>query len=243
MDNSNPSIWEEEYVVRTREVDASGRLKLSALADYFQEAAAHHTTARQIGPYQLKKYHLAWVLSRLRIDIERYPGWGEKLLVTTWPKGEATLSAPRDFLLTDESGQPVANATSLWLLIDTDAMRPRPLSALPVDFPVDLSRVPALPEPPGKIAVPPVITTIRRRTPDPCDIDLNGHLNNACYLDWVSDCLPAEQTPPRRVEINYLSEIKISDIIVMASGASPNGLVFQGTSEQSGHPAFRSRIL
>lgn len=242
MKTADAAIYRDIYQVRTREVDAAGRLKMSALADYFQEAAAHHTTALQIGPYQLKEYRLAWVLARLRIVIERHPGWGEKLTVHTWPKGDAPLAAARDFRLTDEQGRVVALASSTWLLLDIDAMRPRPLSALPVDFPVDPSLPPAMAEAPEKIPAPSPATILRRRSPNPCDIDLNGHLNNACYLDWVADSLPADHSPVHGVEINYLAEIKAGDLIAVSTAETCRGLVVQGVRESDGSTAFRARI-
>jgi len=241
--NCSPAIWQQQYEVRTREVDTAGRLKLSAIADYLQEAAAHHTHHVQIGLYQLKPHNLTWILSRLRINIIRYPTWGEKLTVTTWPKGDNHLAAARDFRITDQRGQPVAAATSIWFLLDLHTFKPRPIAVLPTPFHVDRTLPEAIAEAPGK--VPSVASELKpalTSAPQPSDIDINGHLNNACYFDWLANSLAPETPPFAQVDINYLAEVKLGDTVALKVDRHDDFILIEGIDHSSNRSAFRTRL-
>jgi len=238
------TVWKQHYEVRTREIDPAGRLKFSAIADYLQEAAAHHTHQLKIGLYQLKPYGLTWILSRLRIEMKRYPGWGEKLIVHTWPKGDNHLAAARDFRLEDHNGEVVAIATSIWFLLDFHTMKPRPLAALPTTFEVDSTIPEALAEAPEKVPATPADTPeVLRCSPQRNDIDLNGHLNNACYFDWIANALRPEDAPFRRIDINYLAEVKLDNEIGIRIARQDGQVLAEGVNLHSGHSAFRARLM
>jgi hypothetical protein len=53
-----------------------------------------------------------------------------------------------------------------------------------------------------------------RRTVRYSDLDVNGHMNNCRYMDWVSDTLPGTFHASHRVSeftVNYLSEARESE--------------------------------
>ncbi len=236
----------EIFKVRTREVDQHGKLKLSAVADYLQEAAARHTTLHGIGPFQLRTKNLFWVLSRLRIDIFNYPEWGENVIVKTWPKGSRQIVASRDFLLEKEDGSPVGVATSQWLLLNADTKKPCSLELVATAFPILPDVPPAIAEAPPK--VPKLPRCDHRITHDPCfsDIDLNDHLNNTRYVDWAIDALPptVQDRQITSLAVNYLSEIKYGETTTLTTAAiDGNTFDTEGEITASGVAAFRTRII
>lgn len=80
------SLYRKDYEVDVSHVDFSQRLKLSSLFIYFQDLAVLHAENLGIGmKSMLEKHNAIWVLARMRVDINRYPVWGEKITIETWP--------------------------------------------------------------------------------------------------------------------------------------------------------------
>lgn len=66
-----------------------------------------------------------WVLSRLHVQIQKYPLWRDRIQVETWATSRlGGVRAYRDFRLLDANDEPVGAATSLWLLLDVNTRRP-----------------------------------------------------------------------------------------------------------------------
>ena len=84
------------------------------------------------------------------------------------------------------TGEDLGRATSLWVLFNIRAVS----SAVPGDigenYPYDLSHGAALPDP-GKIKLPDDMELIRTRTVAYSEVDMNSHLNNAKYADWICE--------------------------------------------------------
>jgi acyl-ACP thioesterase len=233
----------EHFKVRTREVDAAGRLKLSAVADYFQESAARHTESWGMGFSTLKAHGLFWVLSRMRIDMLSYPSWGEKLTLKTWPKSARQLIAPRDFILSDEAGKTVSRGVSLWFLLDAEFLKPQPLSRLPHSFQVAPDGQDAIDEAPAKVPAPKNICSSINRTCLNSNIDFNQHLNNAVYLDWISDAL-FEYIPEAQInslQLNFLNELKLHEHITIDL-ADNNGVITVQGQKSDATTVFRAAL-
>ena len=69
--------------------------------------------------------------------MDRYPGWGEEILVKTWPRGIERLFALRDFLITSRQGEVLGRVTSNWLLVDLTTRRPKRLEEVFKRMPID----------------------------------------------------------------------------------------------------------
>lgn len=205
-DTKKIETWKETYRVRSYEAAQDGRLSLPSLCDYLQEIAGNHAAELGLALGQLGR--LTWVLNRLRVSTDRRPEWGEDVDIVTWPSGRNGLVANREFLVSDSSGT-CARASSQWLLFDLDTRRP---VRLPES--VTTLRVPDLElplGPPERMALSPgpelMRTTVRRS-----DLDMNGHVNNVRYLDWMLDSLQ-EGAYPRGVDIAFKSEALLGDEI------------------------------
>jgi len=239
-------ILRETYKVRTREIDQFGQLKLSAVADYLQETAARHTARHNIGMFELRRQNRFWVLSRLRIDLNDYPLWGENVTVETWPKGTRQIVAARDFRLTGADGRLIGLATSQWLLLDAATRKPCSLEIVAVAFPAMPDVPPAIEAPPSKVPRLPRSDRQIIREPVFSDIDLNGHLNNTRYFDWAIDAMPPEFRSRRiaSVSINFLEEIKYGETAAIDIAVIDDRTVdVEGTITNTGIAAFRTRII
>jgi acyl-CoA thioesterase FadM len=92
------------FTVRYYEVGPSRLVRPATLLDYLQDAAAEHASILRIGVQDLHHRDLTWVLSRLRLTVDRYAGVGETVLVRTWPSTRGSLSSYREFEVIDQAG-------------------------------------------------------------------------------------------------------------------------------------------
>ena len=237
-------VWQESFEVRHSEVELNGRLKLRALADYLQEAAARHAANLGVGCDDLARQNLLWVLSRIVILIENYPGPGEQLNVETWPRSPERLFAMREFAVTNQSGLPVCRASSAWLLLDAESFRPKKIETLGSVIPKNGGK-PFLTKNLPKIE-PVECAKMFTQQIRPSVIDINGHLNNAEYFALTQDALTGRignDFTIREIRMNFVSDLKSGETVAVSAGNSDAGKHYAEGRNESGGIAFQSEIV
>jgi acyl-ACP thioesterase len=205
-----PTLWTQPFRVRAYETDPHGTLTIQSLCDYLQEAAGNHAEALNVSVDRLEPLGLAWVLSRLRVEVTAYPRWRESAQVLTWPSGEDRLFATREFLVQAEDGTTLARASSAWLLMNVKRKRPVRLP----DFIQALAlpdRPAPFPEAPHPLEPPSGFDHERRFRIRYSDLDLNAHVNNARYVEWIAESVPDDvmhQYQMTALQIQYRAETR-----------------------------------
>lgn len=201
---------ESGFPVRYSETDPHGRLRPIALLNYLQDAAAAHTQMLGVSVRALLERRLAWVLSRLHLQVERYPLEGEQVRVVTWPSIRGDRFTCREFEV-EASGEVVARATTSWGVLDATTRRAASVGLLPT-YPVAPRRAiaddfPSLPQ-------------VARNGESVCfralrdDLDINGHVNFTVYVRWGLETVPDEVGAdffPSSIEVGYRGEIFAGD--------------------------------
>mgnify|MGYP001232358958 CR=1 FL=1 len=213
------SKLEKEYHVHVYEAGPDGKLNLYSLFDYFQDIASEHAIKLGYGRDDLLEQNNFWVLSRIYAEISEMPEWGEKITVTTWPRGIDRLFALRDYEVRNQQGRRVSIATSSWLIIDRITKKiKRPDDTLS-SFKAQAEFRNPLPRNAGKLDAAgkdsKITSLFRVRV---SDLDVNLHTNNVNYLKWVIDTHSQEfilDNIPVFVEINYLAESRFDDEIII----------------------------
>lgn len=205
--------YREHISVRSYDADQDGRLKPGALFNYFQEAAWHHAEMLGFGYAALLEQELFWVLSRVQLEWLHELRWGDKLTVETWPKGVSRLFALRDFIVRGPDGAEAIRATSAWLTLDISSKRPRRPEQI-MDREVMLEEEHAIEDFPGKIVMPTDLGDVDTRVARYSDLDVNRHVNNARYVDWLFDALPPNNdnaVPFSRLNVQFTGEAQWGD--------------------------------
>ncbi len=200
------NFLEQHYKTRYSETDCNGRLKLKSFLDYAQEIAGEHAAMLGAGIPKLRESHRAWLLSRIKLRINEYPGVGEQLRVLTYPAGFDRLFARREFRFFNEKNDCVAEATSLWLLVDMQAKRILAAQQEVGALMPDNSSMPIAFESIGKLHADDGTNILLQCAIRDTQIDLNGHLNNAEYAGLIQDTL-GNGCYPREFQINYQKAI------------------------------------
>ena len=210
--SSKENILRESYAIRSYEVNAGGRLSIPSIFNLLQDAASSHALKLGVSVPQLLNSNFTWVLSRIYLKMNQYPGWGDEIQVHTWPSGIQQIFALRDFDIR-KNDSTIGSCVSAWIIIDTANRRPvRPASFARQLNPVDRRQIPD--HPLGKL---PVLTTpqvekrfdVRYR-----DLDINQHVNNVSYIEWLLECIPGIVESDRclaELEVNFLGEAFYGD--------------------------------
>ena len=181
-----------------------------------QEAASQHAAALGVSIQQLLSENYTWLLSRLKIKLKTYPAWNERLTIDTWPSGIQRLFALRDFELKDQNNHTVGAALSAWLVLDT--AKKRPVRAGPfVDRlkPVEGNHI--LPDQLDKLPHLENHSHERIFRVRHGDLDINRHVNNASYVEWLLEGIPdgvLNEMGIVELEINFLAESFRQDRII-----------------------------
>lgn len=180
--------YKEDFTVRSYQTDLNARMKPSAILEVMQEAAGQHSERLGVGRNALLAKNVAWVLTRVEVDMDRYPTFEETFSVETFPMPTRRCFFPRYYIFRDASGVEIGRAATLWVLLDfgTRSMIKPDIVQKYLPDNSDLLAPLGLPA-----AVTEVSGTLQTemRQPHYTDLDFNGHVNNTRYLDWCCDAL------------------------------------------------------
>lgn len=214
------SIYYHDLQVSSKDCTKHKTIKLPNLLDHMQEAAWSNATKLGFSTIDLMENNITWVMNRMRLKILRMPKHREEIKVETWPAGMDKYFTKRDFRVWSKEGELLVEATSNWLVMD---IHERKLIAIPqyikeANFTVDRNNVSPIAE---KVKYNPSLT---ERTKDIqvswFDIDINDHVNNIKYYQWLLDSLGGEYLGNhdlKKIDITFKHEGKYGDAFVSKS--------------------------
>lgn len=215
MENSK-LIGEYPFKVLPFEVDFRQKLKLPHLTNYILNSAGYHAESLGFGLKDIKGKNRSWVLSRLAIEINRYPRNDEKIRVRTWVERVMKTFSFRSFAFLSHDGTEVLGyARSIWAMIDIENRRPTDLTS--VILPEMVGGNPCPIERAGKIP-PADVEVFNTFTVNYSDVDFNQHLNSSKYIEHIIDSFTLFKFSKRdikRFEIEYINECLFGDKIAI----------------------------
>jgi acyl-ACP thioesterase len=202
-------IGKYQFITESYLLDFRGRVTIPMIGNYLLHAASNHASLRGFGFSDMTEKHAAWVLSRLAIEIKRYPELSEPVALYTWIDEVGRISTSRCFELVDDAGLPVGYARSIWAAIDMQTRRPAPLEVEALSAYIADKTCPI--EKPGKISPVENETEGVPYQVKYSDLDINGHFNSIKYMEHLLDLFDLDLfilKEVKRFEIAYLSEGK-----------------------------------
>lgn len=183
---SVPSRISEEYILTAGESDAEGLMPVTLLAERIIEIATVHANALGIGYAVLIAKNVGWVLSRLSIEMRRYPRINERYTLSTWVESYNRRFSERNFEIATPEGEILGYARSVWVPMDFACRCAADLSQFdssevrPVDLPCPMDKAP-------RIGALPQDAQEEKYTFKFCDLDFNRHVNTVRYIDLILD--------------------------------------------------------
>ena len=199
----------------------SGRVRLDAIARWLQDAARADVVDSGLDGGGV------WVLRRLRLRVARFPRFGEALEVATFCSGTGALVAERRSTVRAASGglgasggsggEAAVEALALWVHLDPDGLRPRPL---PSGFEAVYGAAAAGRRVRARLthpAAPPDGAPGRPWRFRAADLDIAGHVNNAVYWQVLEEELvPADPVDALEAEIEHRAAADVGEAVVAA---------------------------
>ncbi len=171
-----------EIPVHFSDSDRTGHMSpVSVMRAMIESSMRHSESVRP------SDFHDVWVLYQWDVDFHYFPKPGTRLVATTWTTGFYKFYAYRHFRL-EEADKCVAEAKTTWLLLSGDTGRPRRVPPLFAEqYGSDLLEG----QPRDAKEVLPFVAhsnlEIRVRK---YEMDVNQHVNNLVYADWILEAVP-----------------------------------------------------
>ena len=210
-------MYQKQYYIGSNDVDQFLDLKLSSFFKLMQDIATEHAEVLDIGKANTIDKGLFWVITRIEVDIIKMPKYLDTVILKTYPGDDLKFIFPRYFQLEDLKGNVLVKASSTWMVLHKDNHRP---SLNPFE-----GRRLKEEHLEGEISLPKKCFNtetclIEQRKVRYSDVDLNGHLNNTKYIDYVLDAHDSDFYKKHQIShflINYDKELKDNDILSLSS--------------------------
>lgn len=231
------SIYKYLTEVDVHDVDFNGIARTSSIMRYIQTAAQSQLTANGMTYEALYRQQKAFLLSRIRIEIDEPIRAYNKLTASTFPCESRGYSFLRCYRL-ERDGLQIARAVSLWALVDTETrglIRVNDFDlGLTVHEPLDLSV--------RHFRIPSNLTEVGEFTVNYSNTDQNRHLNNTAYPDMYSSFMPLEGKRIRSITINYSNEAPMGEKLRVLR-AEEDGVYYFRTVREDGKTNSEAEIF
>lgn len=205
----------KEYEIHYYEVDFRKKMQITSLIDFLGDIATDQSEKLGVGMDYLFSNGLGWVLYKWDIKVYSYPQYGDKITIKTLPYGFRRFYAYRIYEVFNEAGELIAEAGSVWFLINIEKKKP-------VRIESDMYKVYGIAEDSkdileiGDIVKPDAIEEEKMFNVRYSDIDTNKHVNNSKYASWALEVVPMDvilNSTLDRIKITYQKETKYGEVV------------------------------
>ena len=161
----------------------------------------------------LEQRNLVWIITDYDIRVHRLPVFDEQITIETQALAHNRLFCYRSFVVRDQKGEVIVEMVATFVLMDRDS---RKVQSVPEEitepyespFEKKIRRGPRYPELNGAMEQDYHVRFY--------DLDMNGHVNNSKYLDWIFEVMGADfltKHIPKKVHLKYVKEVRPGGMI------------------------------
>lgn len=209
MIESNPNLkeYKQSFYLSAGECNPQAEMPLTLLMNRIIEVATNHANTWGVGYARLIEDGQGWVLSRVTIEMKRYPRVDEWYSLTTWIEDYNRHFSQRNMEISDNDGNVIGYARTIWVVINLNTRESVDISKLSY-ISANVTEHPC-----------PIEQQSRLRPFEPTrtedfrfrytDIDFNGHVNTVRYLEHLVNTFPMQwhaQNFIKRMEIAFVKE-------------------------------------
>ena len=238
-----------DYPVPLNDLTVDAKIRSWTVFNILQDAAGRHADVLGLGLKQLRESDLSWVLSRIRLQMDEFPEYGETIRVATYPSGFDRLFAYRQFVLSSaETGKRFGVAGSAWLTLNPSNFRPvspaKYLTGLPQwEYDGEIWFQGETLDKLRKPEVEPDFPVSQRVSA--AFIDYNRHLNNAYYAMFTEDWLGQKCNSLVRIkslQLNFNQTTAFQETLECSGVLNEDGSFYvEGIKPSSGKNAFQAQ--
>ncbi|WEV44681.1 thioesterase [Streptococcaceae bacterium ESL0687] len=201
--------YSKDYQVSYFDTDVNGNMKLPHIMSVALEVSGEH--GRMLGrsdSYMLEEYGCGWIVLEYRFEINRLPKHDEIVRIETEATKFNKFFTYRDFTYYDADGQELIKIYSTWSLMDLASRKivnitdeiVEPYQTEKINTIIRGNKYKKLSE----------VSLEQEYNVRFYDLDINGHVNNTIYFDWMLDVLDRDFLTifePKTLHFKYLKEI------------------------------------
>ena len=219
------------------------KLRISSALDLFEDTATLHADNFDIGPAGMDARNYFWVITKIRIHMERMPKMMDDVELNTWIQAAERASCERDFSFVAD-GEQIVYGRSIWAIISRDTKR---LVHMDDIYPkLDFNVAPPDERPFAKISKNfDEAETIGEYIVRSSDIDLGGHCNNVNYVRAMLGCFSCDEIEEmniREVELNFISQTYEGETLVFKRRFNEKGCEIAAVNKD-GKAVFISMMI
>lgn len=204
MDN----FTQQRKKLRPIDVDCYKNWKLASALLEFQDIAEIDATRLGVGSALFETKNIAWILSQIEFKIYRMPRLHEEIIMSTCHGEWRKFFFYRYYKAVDMQGNVLMDGISNWIILDVNERKMVSPLNYGIDFPLDIHKKPF---DISRIRFGDIAFENKREClPLYSDIDMNSHVNNTKYIEWIMNFIPMDLLAnyrPAYINIIYKKEI------------------------------------
>ena len=209
--------WTQEYKLGAAETDINSIASPSVILRYMQDSSNSQMSALKPSYEELIERGLSFILSKITVSLYGTLKAHESFTGETWACPSKGVTFNRCYRIMKD-GNIIAEAASVWALIDVNERKLRRVSDVDFNYGED---APLELDAPTRFRIPSEVelTLAGERLVEYADCDLNGHMNNTRYPDiFCSYITSMKNVRPAKMSINFVSEAPLGDSIKIYTG-------------------------
>ena len=221
------SVFSKDWEINFTQCTPNGYLKYTDLCNILQLTAGDHAEVGGISFTDMQEFNQAWVLSRMKLEIDALPKWKDIVTVKTWIvslENSRSIRALEVYV----GDKKLIGCETFWAVFNTRIRRPESL-ALPHEhfekFPNRFSTSERV----KKVDLYDEMKNINQRKVVLSDLDIVNHVNNVKYLEWCLDLLDYKIILKQKIstiDMNFMKELMLDEEISIDGFQEENKTIF-----------------
>ncbi|CAH8292051.1 acyl-ACP thioesterase [Mariniflexile fucanivorans] len=209
--------FDKEFELRYFEMNPMGLATPTIMLGLLEETAADHCYSINHCLFTLAEKNVGWVLVSGVLQMDRYPSYKEKITIRTWLSSYSSIKGYRENIIFDEKQNIIGRAKGLWVFFDIEKRRPIPIfdeikekwsyfSEASIDRNIK-----------KKIDSVDVPDYTKQFIVNRFDTDMNKHVNNIRYLQWVIESIPEDIVDNyflHKIDGRFIAEAQYGDTVL-----------------------------
>lgn len=242
MKLEDKTIFSKSWLLTPGECNAEKELPVWLLVERIIDVATCHANSWNVGYAKLITDNQAWVLSRVTIEMQRWPKVNEFYTLTTWVEDFNRHFSERNIEISDSQGNVIGYSRTIWFVINLETRKSCDISQFESIRGNVSSKV--CPIEKQSHIKPFLAEKVANYTFKYSDIDFNGHVNSLRYIRLLLDQWPLsfhDNHEIKRFEIAYMNEGKAHQEVAISLSESSEDCKLEIIGKES--PICRARII
>jgi medium-chain acyl-[acyl-carrier-protein] hydrolase len=206
------SVFSKDWEINFTQCTPNGYLKYTDLCNILQLTAGDHAEVGGISFTDMQEFNQAWVMSRMKLEIDALPKWKDTVTVKTWIISLENSRSVRALELY-VGNKKLIGCETFWAVFNTKIRRPEGLALPHEHFEKFSDRFSTL-QRVKKIDLYDEMKNVNQRKVVLSDLDIVNHVNNVKYLEWCLDLLDLRTILKQKIasiDMNFMKELVLDD--------------------------------